>query len=81
LSVAAHDAKVGDHLPLARRCHSGASLFDDTHNLITWSERKRPLEIRVAAPPDKAIRESSAGGEHFNADLARSGVRDSYLFD
>jgi hypothetical protein len=74
LSVAADDAEIGDQLALARRGDAGAGLLDDPNQFVAGNERERPLEIRVAAAPDEAVREPGPGGEHLDADLPGPGL-------
>jgi hypothetical protein len=78
--IAADDAEIGNHLSLTRRGHVGASLVDYPHELVIRRERRRPLEIRVAASADEAIGEAGSSGEHLDADLARAGVGDIGMF-
>ena len=79
LSVAADDAEIGDQLALVRRGDTGAGLLDDPNQFVAGNERERPLEIRVAAAPDEAVREPGPGGEHLDADLPRTGFGDFRL--
>jgi hypothetical protein len=80
LSVAADDAEIGDHLPLARCGYPGAGFFDGPNQFVAGRERQRPLEIRVAAAPDKAIREAGAGSDHLDADFPRARLGNGDLF-
>jgi hypothetical protein len=80
LGVAAGYAEIRDQLALVWRGHAEAGLFDDANEFIARREWQGSFEIRVAAASNEGIGEPGAGGEDFNADLARARLGDARLF-
>ncbi len=80
LCVSTDDTEISNQLSGELGRHAGSGLLDDADKVVTRGERQWPLEVWVAAAPDEGIGEAGAGSEHLDADLARAGVGNCWLF-